>query len=257
MKYNQSVFEGRGSNINIEAHHAVTKYPHVALKVASHMKRAVSIGIKPSSLTNTVEGLLKLDSKFMGLKKLQKKVEFEYKGKRLLFNFETKEDIRYTLYEIYEQFYEEQYGLVDPKGKRIMDIGAGYADTPIYFAINGARSVIAYEPGKQRYKIGLMNIRSNHLQNKIKLQNSAVGSLSDLASADVLKIDCEGCEYGLLQQEKELSRFNEVILEYHNGYLDLKRHLKSAGFKTRNLFSPYYNVKERRIMETGILYAFK
>ena len=52
----------------------------------------------------------------------------------------------------------------------------------------------------------------------------------------VLKMDCEGCEYNtILKTDPPLlySSFREIVLEYHWGYLALKKHLESAGFATK------------------------
>jgi len=48
----------------------------------------------------------------------------------------------------------------------------------------------------------------------------------------VLKMDCEGCEYEALlhASPEDLKRFEEIIIEYHNGYKELKRFLESLGF---------------------------
>lgn len=38
------------------------------------------------------------------------------------------------------------YGAIDVKDKIIVDLGSFIGDTPIYFALKGAKSVIALEP---------------------------------------------------------------------------------------------------------------
>jgi len=50
----------------------------------------------------------------------------------------------------------------------------------------------------------------------------------------VLKMDCEGCEYTLLNAPiKSLRAFHEIIMEYHYGCKDLKEKLEKAGFNVK------------------------
>jgi|GEM_PF-1682047 hypothetical protein len=236
---------------------SIMRYPYILSYTAMHIIRALRAGVNPARLTNTVEGLERLNSMHMEIKIGNGTLAFSYKGKRIRFNFETRDDLRYTLYEIYEQFQKEEYGFVDPRGKSIIDIGSAYSDTPIYFAVNGARSVVGYEPDRQRYRLGLKNVKGNRLSSKIRLKNLSVSSLSNIGSADLLKMDCEGCEYRLISERAELDKFNEIIMEYHYGYSNLKSILEDAGFNTRNRYSPYYNVHDRAIINSGILYAYR
>jgi SpoVK/Ycf46/Vps4 family AAA+-type ATPase len=47
----------------------------------------------------------------------------------------------------------------------------------------------------------------------------------------LLKIDCEGCEYNLLDESIEvLRKFNRIEIEFHYGYKKLESKLKEAGF---------------------------
>jgi len=38
------------------------------------------------------------------------------------------------------------YDWLDVKGKRVLDVGASIGDTAVYFALRGAREVVAFEP---------------------------------------------------------------------------------------------------------------
>jgi FkbM family methyltransferase len=51
----------------------------------------------------------------------------------------------------------------------------------------------------------------------------------------VLKMNCEGCEYEALlhASPEDLRRFEEIIIEYHNGYKELKKFLESLGFDVK------------------------
>jgi FkbM family methyltransferase len=49
----------------------------------------------------------------------------------------------------------------------------------------------------------------------------------------VLKIDCEGCEYDVILSATDdiLTRFSDIIIEYHYGPDDLKERLEKCGFE--------------------------
>jgi len=50
----------------------------------------------------------------------------------------------------------------------------------------------------------------------------------------VLKMDCEGCEYNIVnEQDETLRKFKQIQMEYHYGYEKLKSKLEDAGFTVR------------------------
>jgi FkbM family methyltransferase len=172
-----------------------------------------------------------------------------------------------------EHFLERPYGCVNPKGRDVIDIGAYNADSALYFALQGAKTVYAFEPNPICYQIALKNLSLNRFRN-IYLFNYGVGSfdhtvklgdvnpspgfvLQDLNENDVntvrvrtlrsiidefnidkavLKLDCEGCEYDVLLncEDDIFDYFPEIILEYHNGAAKLVSRLKK-----------YYNLEMR------------
>jgi FkbM family methyltransferase len=125
------------------------------------------------------------------------------------------------------------YKSLSVKDRVVVDVGAFVGDSAIYFALRGARKVIAIEPHPEAYKEMLNNIRLNNLENIIvpinaylvsergrarlgdyeikgsvgKHQNydgeALVVTLNDvidrygIGSDAVLKMDCEGCEYDI------------------------------------------------------------
>ncbi len=54
----------------------------------------------------------------------------------------------------------------------------------------------------------------------------------NLQKIDFLKMNCEGCEYGIIRTlpNNALDSINEIILEFHNGPLDIPRILSKHGF---------------------------
>jgi len=47
----------------------------------------------------------------------------------------------------------------------------------------------------------------------------------------LLKLDCEGCEYSVLNSFSDFGLIESIILEYHNGVQNLPGLLKSQGFE--------------------------
>ena len=154
----------------------------------------------------------------------------------------------------------------------MVDIGANIGDSTIYFAINGARRVIALEPYPYSINFAIKNIEVNDLNNKITMLNAGYGKEEEIIKVDekeangstylvqsiegkevklyslkslfnefgikyaVLKMDCEGCEYNLLNEDNDaLRKFKRIVLEFHYGYKNIENKLKNAGFSTKVL----------------------
>ena len=190
-----------------------------------------------------------------------------------------------------EYFSDDQWDMLNISGRYIIDIGANVADTALYFAKYGA-TVIAFEPVKHLYDLGIENISLNpQLKDQITFINKAVGAKKGVINiandttksyvnsidnydievitvqdvlneynfkADVLKMDCEGCEFEIILKT-DLSMFNEIIFEHHakiagKDYKPLIIKLKENGFKIDT-----YDVKTSRqsFEDIGIIHAFK
>ena len=70
---------------------------------------------------------------------------------------------------------------------------------------------------------------------RIRVETTTLDSLIEkygLPKVDLLKLDCEGCEYPVLRSmmKETFSRIGEVIMEYHDGPKDLPTLLSSVGF---------------------------
>jgi FkbM family methyltransferase len=195
-------------------------------------------------------------------------------------------------------FFREEYRQLDVKGKSVVDIGANVGDTPIYFALNGAERVIALEPYPFSYKLARENIEANGLSNTIILMNSAYGiggyiQLKDEQSTDrtrdlhldkkassnavivdrkslrdlintyrlesiVLKVDCEGCEYNLLEEDDHVfEKIEAVQIEYHYGYESLVDKLMRLGFEVTHTEGKKWHNKNATDpeMQIGFIYA--
>jgi hypothetical protein len=66
-------------------------------------------------------------------------------------------------------FLNDSYSFLPVKGKTVIDIGANICDSSIYFALCGARKVIAVEPLPRNFEIGKKNIELNNLVKQITL----------------------------------------------------------------------------------------
>ena len=245
------------------------------------------------------EYLAYLQEKGIRFVKRKNKIEFEYRGQLIKFYFPSNSDILGHIASVYKQeFIEQPYSWLNVKGKEVVDVGASIGDTAIYFAVNGAKHVYAFEPYPFSYKIAVKNIKLNKLEKKVTLLNEAIGkenktiyidgNYKNVTSDDlkefkrgkkikvvtpeeivkrfklkdaVLKMDCEGCEYGsILNIPNEVLRnFEQIMIEYHYGYLNLKKKLEEAGFKVKvSLPKYFYNYKAKNPdMVFGYIYAQK
>ena len=147
------------------------------------------------------------------------------------------------------------YESLNVKGKVVVDIGAYIGDSAIYFALRGAKRVIAIEPHPEAFREMIENIRLNNLEGIIIPVNAGLASrpgeicienvdvkraaviyhkpggcgtlvpaitLADVIEgyainySAILKMDCEGCEYDvMLNDYKHISIFKELLFEYH------------------------------------------
>lgn len=211
-----------------------------------------------------------------------------FKGRYLIIEGYNRGDIGST-------FILEDYGFLNPTGRIVVDIGAGIAESSIYFALKGSKGVLGFEPYPLLYNIGIKNVIANNLQEVVTLVNAGCGpdstihldpqtgniavSLIDKAGGtripvyslrtivdkfsipdgSVLKVDCEGCEYDLLlnSDDKTLRRFDEILIEYHFGGVELARRLSEAGFVVRRSWPVrgVYNTFARKNMYIGYIEA--
>ena len=214
----------------------------------------------------------------------ENRITFEYKGKQIT--------MVYWTYGGSEAFTD--YNWLNVDGKTVLDVGASIGDSAIWFALNGAKKVVAVEPYPFPYKIMLENIKVNSVSDKITALNCGVYrentkvKVSDGVTLggddlkisnkgveisvctldyivekygpfDVLKMDCEGCEYDAILNSEHLEVFNQIQIEYHYGCEKLKTKLESLGFKVEcNKPEKVYNPRATNpYMLVGYLYAYK
>jgi FkbM family methyltransferase len=163
---------------------------------------------------------------------------------------------------------QNEYEVLDVKGKVVLDIGAYVGDSSIYFIRKGAKKIYAYEAVKDFYEIMLKNIELNNLQDKIIPINKGIDcnkgenyiknnyGRTGLESGDtkielisikdvfeeiynkegefVTKIDCEGCEYSLLCLPDEILKYSrEYIIEIHGSPQTIISKFLRNGYKMK------------------------
>ena len=167
-----------------------------------------------------------------------------------------------------ETFIEKEYAFFDVKDSVVIDIGAYVGDTAIFFAKEGARKIVAYEPNPTCAQLATKNVILNGYSEKIVVENSAVGAedgflelnddfkvsskkfrvkkvsinslLDQMGSIDLLKMDCEGAEWEIIDKMIANSLFekiNKIIMEVHgtNKNIDMKKVLKDADFDIKKI----------------------
>lgn len=133
--------------------------------------------------------------------------------------------------------YNKLYGMVDYKNKTVLDIGADWGSTAIFFLVRGAEKVIAVEADESLYEklVEIANWREDVTGVKKKISNqNDFKELIMTYSPDIVKVDCEGCEQHLLDLDDTIEMVDSYVIETHwkdeTAYKIMEK-LKSHGFK--------------------------
>jgi len=159
---------------------------------------------------------------------------------------------------IIEIFHYGEYEPLGVEGRVVVDVGAYIGDSAIYFALKGARKVIAIEPHPGAFAEMLENIKLNNMENVIIPVNAGLASkpgevcvedvdtsstefiyhrpgdcpnaapavtLSELINRfnididnAVLKMNCEGCEYDVILNDYEHVRLFRELILEYHPY---------------------------------------
>ena len=162
-------------------------------------------------------------------------------------------------YPILEIFSSGEYDSFDVKDKVVIDVGAFVGDSAIYFALKGAKRVIAVEPHPGAFAEMLENIKLNKTENiiipvnaglasrsgKVCLENTdnietivtyhrlgecinavpavTLGELISRFGVDpgnvMLKMDCQGCEYDVILNDYEHIRMFKELVFEYHTYI--------------------------------------
>lgn len=133
--------------------------------------------------------------------------------------------------------------------------------------MKGSKKVYAYEPLKNIYKCLLTNIKINNYDDIIIPYNIAISNKTNKTyihpiknwtggshisldenkegywvdsellrmDADILKIDCEGCEYDIFSNINYFN-FEEIMIEFHKGSKLLVRKMSKVGYDVKIIF---------------------
>ncbi|MGD0028156.1 MAG: FkbM family methyltransferase [Candidatus Bathyarchaeia archaeon] len=152
------------------------------------------------------------------------------------------------IYELLEVYRDQCYRHIKASGT-VVDVGAFIGDTAVYFASQGAKRVVAFEPVCQLYQYAIDNVKLNHLENTVEVHNCGVGIkkgeakffcnpnhpggsslddrgfeaviqnvvvvsladvIRDIGNVELLKLDCEGAEHQLLPHLHETGVISQV-----------------------------------------------
>ena len=174
-------------------------------------------------------------------------IQFRYKDRILKFYFDI------NSFTAFGEIFRDGIYDVDVKERTVVDVGAGIGDSSIYFAVNGAKKVYAFDVAVSYLE---KNIRENNLKDVVEPIRCECGPSNNLdnitlkyniPNESVLKVDCEGCEYDFFGNAppRLISRYHTIIIEYHNGVQHLADLLRVSGF----------NVTIRGNKKIGLIYA--
>jgi len=208
------------------------------------------------------------------------------------FWFKNSVKFRHMYWFILDIFDYGEYESLNVVGRVVVDVGAYVGDSAIYFALKGAKRVIAIEPHPGAFSEMLDNIRLNNLESVIIPVNAGLASkpgkvcvenvdvsntyniyhrpgdcpntvpavtLGELInrfgidpSDAVLKMDCEGCEFDVILNDYEHARLFRELI--------LEYHSKPANKSVDdllNVLSRDYRCDIKGNKDLGIMHCIK
>lgn len=122
--------------------------------------------------------------------------------------------------DVFGIFSKGQYGILPVNDAIVIDVGANIGDSSIYFALQGARRIIALEPFPFNYEIAKANIELNNLSKKINVLLAGCAgetcftavpyredsNLNETADGTQVKVESK------LSKDSELERFFKIKL---------------------------------------------
>ncbi len=152
-----------------------------------------------------------------------------------------------------DEDYQDLYGFVDYKDKVVLDIGADYGSTALFFLEKGAKTVYAVE--RNKWMIKKMKRIANRINNIVPMKINVACSmrfehLLEL-NPDIVKVDCEGCEEYLLGVDNlSFLKANEYIIETHTKklFVEFTEKLEKLNYTISNVRCLHKSNGENDIM---------
>jgi len=124
---------------------------------------------------------------------------------------------KHMYYFILEIFERGVYSPLNVSGRDVIDVGAFVGGSSVFFALNGARRIVALEPHPKAYQQLIENIKLNRLEEKVIPVNAALASRKgfiDLAVIDVNEASIAKSPLSrFLDSERKGNRVEIVTLE--------------------------------------------
>jgi len=184
--------------------------------------------------------------------------------------FVVPEEVASALLRFLTEDLEEIYGMLNVKGKVVADVRAYLGETSLLFIKRGAKKVIAYEPMFWLYTE--KNIEMNSLTDVVEVRRYGVWFRDEVVNAeldavgtgmrygpveaefrqadfwdvaDVVKMDCGGCEWLLTAQDcKTLRSIEEYVVKIYGPDAFVMNRMLKCGFSARFIDSvaPFVSV---------------
>lgn len=141
----------------------------------------------------------------------------------------------------------------DKKLDTVIDVGSGVGDFSIMVSSN-ANKVISYDVNDSAIECFKKNLKINKVA-KVVICNKKVTSLDEvfkenkLNKCDLLKVDCEGCEYQIFESTSEstLKKILNIVMEYHlfdkkmeGAFIKMKKRFEKKNWKISIVKNPVH-----------------
>ncbi len=148
--------------------------------------------------------------------------KISYHGTNLVFDFSKRgPSILGNVVEVFSQgIYEPFLKELNLKDRTVVDVGAALGDTAIYFALNGAKDVYAFEPTPNAYELAQKNIQRNGFEGRCHIFNAAVGkekmddNTEDQTFKEMFSEDPEASEYEVGKKKVPMTTLQAIVEEY-------------------------------------------
>jgi len=158
--------------------------------------------------------------------------------------------------------FDAMYGALDYRDAVVLDVGGYIGDTALWALAKGARYVHVYEPVYWReatqnlegrpatvypyavwWSAGELELAIDVASTGLRVGGARVRAvpLSEVIGIhkpDIVKMDCEGCEWAILYTPCELLRSAQWAIEVHGPELPILKRLEECGLGTKVVARP-------------------